>query len=74
MIWDFNELVEYVSRYMTLNPGDIIFAGTAGQPFTVALQAGQTLEVDIAGVGTLRSPVAAAQPVAATLPAAFRRP
>jgi 2-keto-4-pentenoate hydratase/2-oxohepta-3-ene-1,7-dioic acid hydratase in catechol pathway len=74
MIWDFNQLVEYVSRYMTLEPGDVIFAGTAGQNFTVALQAGETLEVDIPGVGTLRSPVAAAPSVAATLPPPFRRP
>lgn len=73
MIWDFGELVEYVSRYMTLNPGDVILAGTAGQDFTVALQAGDTFEVEIAGVGTLRTPVQAAAPIAATLPPPHRQ-
>jgi 2-keto-4-pentenoate hydratase/2-oxohepta-3-ene-1,7-dioic acid hydratase in catechol pathway len=73
MIWDFNELVSYISRYMTLSPGDVVFAGTAGENFTVALQAGETMEVEIPGVGTLRSPVAAAAPVAATLPPPFRQ-
>ncbi len=73
MIWDFNELVSYVSRYMTLQPGDVVFAGTAGEDFTVELQAGETMEVEIAGVGTLRSPVTAAPSVAATLPPPFRR-
>jgi 2-keto-4-pentenoate hydratase/2-oxohepta-3-ene-1,7-dioic acid hydratase in catechol pathway len=72
MIWDFNELVSYVSQYMTLNPGDIVLAGTAGQTFTVALQAGDTFEVEIAGVGTLRNPVQAA-PAMATLPPRFQR-
>jgi len=72
MIWDFHELVSYVSRYMTLNPGDVIYAGTAGQDFTVALAAGDIFEVEVAGVGTLRNPVQAAPPVAATLPPPFR--
>jgi 2-keto-4-pentenoate hydratase/2-oxohepta-3-ene-1,7-dioic acid hydratase in catechol pathway len=71
MIWDFNELVSYISRYMTLNPGDIVFAGTAGQNATVAIQPGSTLEVEVSGVGALRTPVAAAPSVAATLPPPF---
>ena len=28
MIFDFNTLVSYVSRFVTLNPGDYIFTGT----------------------------------------------
>jgi len=67
MIWDFHELVSYVSRYMTLNPGDVILAGTAGQDFTVSLQPGDTFEVEIAGVGTLTNPVQARAPMT-TLP------
>jgi 2-keto-4-pentenoate hydratase/2-oxohepta-3-ene-1,7-dioic acid hydratase in catechol pathway len=68
MIWDFNELVSYISRYMTLSPGDVVFAGTAGADRTVAVQAGDTFEVDVSSVGMLRSPIAAAPPIAPTLP------
>ncbi|MEX1259054.1 MAG: fumarylacetoacetate hydrolase family protein [Gemmatimonadota bacterium] len=68
MIWSPNEVVSYISRYMTLNPGDVVFAGTAGAEFTVALQPGDNFEVEVSGVGTLRNSVAAAPPVALTLP------
>jgi 2-keto-4-pentenoate hydratase/2-oxohepta-3-ene-1,7-dioic acid hydratase in catechol pathway len=74
MIWDFDELVSYVSRFMTLHPGDVILAGTAGASRTVAIQPGDALEVEIAGVGTLATPVAAAPPIARTLPPAYRPP
>jgi 2-keto-4-pentenoate hydratase/2-oxohepta-3-ene-1,7-dioic acid hydratase in catechol pathway len=73
LIWDTNEIVEYVSRYMTLSPGDVIFVGTAGENFTVPIRAGDTLEVEVSGVGTLRSPVQAA-PAMTTLPPPFQRP
>jgi 2-keto-4-pentenoate hydratase/2-oxohepta-3-ene-1,7-dioic acid hydratase in catechol pathway len=72
MIFDFNELVSYISRYMTLNPGDVVLAGTAGQNFVVPIRAGETFEVEIAGVGTLRNPVQAAAPIAPTLPPPYR--
>jgi 2-keto-4-pentenoate hydratase/2-oxohepta-3-ene-1,7-dioic acid hydratase in catechol pathway len=71
MLFDFNELVSYISQFMTLNPGDVVMAGTAGPTFTVALQAGDTFEVDIAGVGTLRNPVRARAPMT-TLPPSFQ--
>jgi 2-keto-4-pentenoate hydratase/2-oxohepta-3-ene-1,7-dioic acid hydratase in catechol pathway len=68
MIWDFNELVSYVSSYMTLNPGDVILAGTAGPDFTVEIAGGDTLEVEFEGVfGTLVTPVESASPMT-TLP------
>lgn len=72
MIWDFGEALEYITRYMTLSPGDVVFAGTAGQDFTVALQAGDTFEVEVSGVGTLTNPVQAAPPLT-TLPPPFER-
>jgi 2-keto-4-pentenoate hydratase/2-oxohepta-3-ene-1,7-dioic acid hydratase in catechol pathway len=72
LLWDVNEIVSYVSHYMTLSPGDVIFVGTAGESFTVPLQPGDTFEVDVSGVGTLRSPVQAAAPVAPTLPPPHR--
>ncbi len=71
MIWDFHELVSFISRYMTLNPGDVVMAGTAGADFTVALQAGDTFEVEIEGVGTLRNPVNARSPMVNLPPANY---
>src|SRR5436309_2421401 len=50
-------LVRWISRMMTLMPGDIIATGT---PAGVGpLVAGDTVEVSIAGVGVLRNPVQA---------------
>ena len=58
MIWDAHTLVGYVSRVMTLEPGDIIMTGT---PEGVGpMQPGDTIEVEIGGIGVLRNPVAAA--------------
>jgi 2-keto-4-pentenoate hydratase/2-oxohepta-3-ene-1,7-dioic acid hydratase in catechol pathway len=49
-------LVWFVSRVMTLLPGDIISTGT---PAGIGpLAAGDTVEVELTGVGTLRNPVA----------------
>jgi 2-keto-4-pentenoate hydratase/2-oxohepta-3-ene-1,7-dioic acid hydratase in catechol pathway len=48
-------LVAYVSRMMTLLPGDLILTGT---PAGVGpLAAGDVVEVEIEGVGVLRNPV-----------------
>jgi len=52
-------LVRWISRMMTLNPGDVIATGT---PAGVGpLLAGDIVEVSIAGVGVLRNPVRAPQ-------------
>jgi 2-keto-4-pentenoate hydratase/2-oxohepta-3-ene-1,7-dioic acid hydratase in catechol pathway len=48
-------LVEWVSRVMTLLPGDVILTGT---PAGVGpLRAGQSVSVTVEGVGTLTNPV-----------------
>jgi 2-keto-4-pentenoate hydratase/2-oxohepta-3-ene-1,7-dioic acid hydratase in catechol pathway len=48
-------LVRWISRMMTLMPGDVIATGT---PAGVGpLVAGDTVEVSVAGVGVLRNPV-----------------
>ena len=48
-------LVRWISRMMTLFPGDLIATGT---PAGVAqLAAGDTVEVSVAGIGVLRNPV-----------------
>jgi 2-keto-4-pentenoate hydratase/2-oxohepta-3-ene-1,7-dioic acid hydratase in catechol pathway len=53
LIFDVAAIVSYVSKYVTLEPGDVIFTGTPGttRPFKV----GDTIEVEIEGVGTLRN-------------------
>jgi len=51
------EIVSYVSRFVTLEPGDVIFTGTPGS--TRAMRAGDVVEVEIEGVGILRNTVIA---------------
>lgn len=52
-------LVRWISRMMTLMPGDVIATGTPAGVGT--LSGGETIEVSVAGVGVLRNPVHAAQ-------------
>jgi 2-keto-4-pentenoate hydratase/2-oxohepta-3-ene-1,7-dioic acid hydratase in catechol pathway len=54
MIHDVAELVAYVSQAFTLLPGDIILTGTPAGVGPVA--AGQRVEVEIEGIGTLSNP------------------
>jgi 2-keto-4-pentenoate hydratase/2-oxohepta-3-ene-1,7-dioic acid hydratase in catechol pathway len=57
MVFNIGVLVAYISSVMTLEPGDIIFTGT---PAGVGvLQAGDTVDVEIEGLGTLSNPVKA---------------
>jgi 2-keto-4-pentenoate hydratase/2-oxohepta-3-ene-1,7-dioic acid hydratase in catechol pathway len=52
MIFDVPTVVAYVSRMMTLEPGDVILTGT---PEGVGpLTAGDALEVEVTGIGVLR--------------------
>ncbi len=55
LLFDVNELVSYISRYVTLLPGDVIFTGTPGT--TRAMQPGDIVEIEVEGVGVLRNPV-----------------
>ncbi|MBR1457250.1 MAG: fumarylacetoacetate hydrolase family protein [Oscillospiraceae bacterium] len=62
MIFDCAKIVSYASRYVKLEPGDLIFTGT---PSGVALEGGQsrfswlkpgdTVDIEIDGIGTLRN-------------------
>jgi len=55
-IFPLDTIVRYISRVMTLVPGDLIATGT---PAGVGpLAAGDRVEVTVAGVGTLANPVA----------------
>lgn len=49
------ETVSFISQYVTLEPGDMIFTGTPGT--TGAMKAGDVVEVEIEGIGVLRNTV-----------------
>jgi 2-keto-4-pentenoate hydratase/2-oxohepta-3-ene-1,7-dioic acid hydratase in catechol pathway len=58
MIFGVAEVIAYLSRFFTLRPGDVITTGTpAGVGFArtppIYLGGGDTVEVDIAGIGVL---------------------
>ena len=68
MIFDPPTLVSYLSECFTLRPGTVILTGTpAGVGFArkppVFLKDGDTIEVEIDGVGKLRNPVRAIEPI-----------
>ncbi|MCH2131721.1 MAG: fumarylacetoacetate hydrolase family protein [Pirellulaceae bacterium] len=54
---DIPTAVSFISQYVTLNPGDMIFTGTPGK--TDVIQPGDIVEVELEGVGVLRNPVVA---------------
>ncbi len=55
MIFGVERFIATISRYITLHPGDVIWMGTEGA--TADIKHGDTVEVAIAGIGTLRNPV-----------------
>jgi 2-keto-4-pentenoate hydratase/2-oxohepta-3-ene-1,7-dioic acid hydratase in catechol pathway len=62
LIFPCGELVSYLSRCMTLYPGSVIMTGTPsgtgmGQKPPVYLKSGDTVTVEIDGIGALTSPV-----------------
>jgi 2-keto-4-pentenoate hydratase/2-oxohepta-3-ene-1,7-dioic acid hydratase in catechol pathway len=61
-IFDVDELIEYISRVMTLRPGDVITTGTPGgvgifRDPPELLEPGDTATVEIEGIGALTNPV-----------------
>ena len=63
MIFTVAELVAWISRFVTLQPGDVIATGTpsgVGSSTQTFLQPGDTVEVEVTGLGVLRNAVAAA--------------
>ena len=56
LTFDCPAIVRWVSRWVTLVPGDVIYTGTPGS--TRAMQRGDVVDVEIEGIGVLRNPVA----------------
>jgi 2-keto-4-pentenoate hydratase/2-oxohepta-3-ene-1,7-dioic acid hydratase in catechol pathway len=57
LIHDIPSTVSFISQYITLQPGDLIFTGTPGK--TSEIKPGDVVEVDLEGVGVLKNPVVA---------------
>jgi 2-keto-4-pentenoate hydratase/2-oxohepta-3-ene-1,7-dioic acid hydratase in catechol pathway len=54
-LFPLDALIHFISQVMTLEPGDLIATGT---PAGVGpLQPGDSVEVTVEGVGTLKNPV-----------------
>jgi 2-keto-4-pentenoate hydratase/2-oxohepta-3-ene-1,7-dioic acid hydratase in catechol pathway len=49
--------VSYLSRHITLEPGDVIYTGTPQT--TRAMKPGDVVEIEVEGVGVLRNRVVA---------------
>jgi 2-keto-4-pentenoate hydratase/2-oxohepta-3-ene-1,7-dioic acid hydratase in catechol pathway len=64
MMFPVVEMLVYITQGITLEPGDIIFTGTpsgvghARKPNPVWMKSGDTIEVEIQGIGVLRNPIA----------------
>jgi 2-keto-4-pentenoate hydratase/2-oxohepta-3-ene-1,7-dioic acid hydratase in catechol pathway len=61
MIFGVAETIAFASRFMTLEPGDVIETGTpagVGATTKTYLKAGDVMEAWVEGIGTLRTPVA----------------
>ncbi|MCH8107395.1 MAG: fumarylacetoacetate hydrolase family protein [Chloroflexi bacterium] len=55
LIFDIPAIVAYTSRYVTLEPGDMIYTGTPGEPGE--MKDGDVCEIEIEGIGILRNPI-----------------
>ncbi|WP_035958916.1 fumarylacetoacetate hydrolase family protein [Bryobacter aggregatus] len=55
LLFDCPTIVSFISKYVTLEAGDVIFTGTPGA--TRKMSPGDTVEVEIDGIGRLRNPV-----------------
>ena len=60
LLFDSAAIVSFISRYVTLEPGDVIFTGTPGR--TRAMAPGDVIEVELEGVGVLSNPVVSEAP------------
>ena len=64
LIFSIPEIIEYISAWSELLPGDVIATGTPGgvgfkRNPPLLMKAGDTVEVEISNIGTLRNPIEA---------------
>lgn len=57
LIYSIRACIAFISRSMTLEPGDLIYTGTPGA--TTQLHGGDRVEVEVGGIGVLSNPVEA---------------
>lgn len=55
LIFPVDVIIEYVTQFMTLEPGDLIATGTP--PGVGPMQPGDVVQVEIEGIGVLQNPV-----------------
>jgi 2-keto-4-pentenoate hydratase/2-oxohepta-3-ene-1,7-dioic acid hydratase in catechol pathway len=55
MLFDVDTIVSYISQFITLFAGDVIYTGTPMK--TMAMKPGDVVEVEIEGIGILRNHV-----------------
>ncbi len=55
LLFSLPAIVAYISKWVTLNPGDVIYTGTPGN--TSKLKPGDVIEVEIEHIGKLSNPV-----------------
>ncbi|MFJ2690181.1 fumarylacetoacetate hydrolase family protein [Pseudomonas sp. NPDC087336] len=83
LIYNFPQIISYISEFTELQPGDVIVTGSAAgvglfRKPQLWMQEGDVCEVEVSGVGVLRNPIIASQginraPVSKTDPvAAFK--
>ncbi|MQA00583.1 MAG: DUF2437 domain-containing protein [Dehalococcoidia bacterium] len=60
LIHSIRSCIARITKYVTLEPGDLIFTGTPGT--TAEIRPGVTVEVEVDGVGVLSNPVIAEEP------------
>jgi 2-keto-4-pentenoate hydratase/2-oxohepta-3-ene-1,7-dioic acid hydratase in catechol pathway len=55
LLFDPVTIVSFISQYVTLEPGDLVYTGTPGS--TKKMNPGDNVEIDIEGIGVLKNPV-----------------